>query len=86
MQIFNIGVNPLIQQLEKKLQGVTLYSLPIFGPVNEHEAQMANIKKTTSIIGYVDDLNPVITKIDEFEICNFLLLLFERASGSKFHR
>ena len=86
MQIFNIGVNPLIQQLEVKLQGVTLYSLPVFGPVEEHEERMIPMEKKTSIIGYVDDLNPVITKVEEFSICNSYLILFERASGCKFHR
>ena len=40
MQIFNIGVNPLIQQLETKLQGVTLYSLPVFGPTVETGEKM----------------------------------------------
>ena len=47
---------------------------------------MDTMKKTTSIIGYVDDLNPVITKVEEFEVCNAYLLLFEKASGCKFHR
>ena len=86
MQIFNIGVNPLIQQLESKLQGVTLYTLPVFGPMEEMEEKMSPVEKNTSIIGYVDDLNPVITKVEEFHVCNSYLLLFEMASGCKFHR
>ena len=86
MQIFNIGVNPLIQQLEIELEGVTLYSLPVLGPVEEHEERMIPMEKKTSIIGYVDDLNPVITKVEEFNILNSYLILFERASGCKFHR
>ena len=86
MQIFNIGVNPLIQQLETKLQGVTLYSLPVFGPTVETGEKMNPVKKTTSIIGYVDDLNPIITRVEEFSVCNSYLILFERASGCKFHR
>ena len=45
MQIFSIGVNPLIQILESKLQGVTLYSLPVFGPVEEQEEKMAPVEK-----------------------------------------
>ena len=32
-------------------------------------------KEETSIIGYVEDLNPVITKEEEFEVCNAYLLL-----------
>ena len=86
MQIFNIGVNPLIQLLERSLQGVTLYSLPQYGPVQEHEEILDPVTKTTSIIGYVDDLNPVITKVEEFDTCNSHLILFEKASGCKFHR
>ena len=50
MQIFNIGVNPLIQQLEIELEGVTLYSLPVLGPVEEHEERMIPMEKKTSII------------------------------------
>ena len=86
MQIFNIGVNPLIQQLEIHLQGVTLYSLPVYGPLEEYAGTMPPVQKKTSIIGYVDDLNPVITKVEEFSICNSYLILFESASGCKFHR
>ena len=86
MQIFNIGVNPLIQQLENKLEGVTLYSLPVCGPLEEHEEKIVPVEKKTSIIGYVDDLNPVITKVEEFNTLNTYLILFERASGCKFHR
>ena len=86
MQILDIGVNPLIQQLETHLQGLVLYSLPVCGPVEEHEEKMPQLEKKTSIIGYVDDLNPVITKVEEFDICNSYLILFERASGCKFHR
>ena len=86
MQMFNVGVNPLIQQLETNLKGVTLYSLPVFGPVEEMEERISPVEKKTSIIGYVDDLNPVITKVEEFEIYNSYLILCERISGCKFHR
>ena len=79
MQIFNIGVNPLIQQLERNLHGITLYSLPVCGPVSEYEVNLPPMKKNTSIIGYVDDLNPVITRKEEFEI----LFLFVTIRKSK---
>ena len=42
--------------------------------------------QTEKIIGYVDDLNPVITKPEEFEKCNSCLIKFETASGCHFHR
>ena len=47
---------------------------------------MAPVEKKTSIIGYVDNLNPVITKVEEFYTLNSFLSLFETASGCKFHR
>ena len=59
--------------------------LPVSGPTIETEERLLTVTKTTSVIGYVDDLNPVITKIEEFEICNSYLMLFEKASGCKFH-
>ena len=34
----------------------------------------------------MDDLNPVITKVEEFYTLNSFLSLFETASGCKFHR
>ena len=86
MQIFDVGVNPLIQQLERNLQGITLYRLPVLGPVREHEQRLSPIEKKTKIIGYVDDLNPIVTKVEEFKTLDFYLSIFERASGCKFHR
>ena len=86
MQIFIIGVNPIIQLLEKELEGIELYSQPIHGPVLEHEKAITPRNQTEKIIGYVDDLNPVITKPEEFEKCNSCLIKFETASGCQFHR
>ena len=46
MGIFNVGVNTVIQLLESKLEGVTLYSQPVFGPVPKNEERLPPIKST----------------------------------------
>ena len=86
MGIFNVGVNPIIQLLESKLNGVTLYSQPVLGPVLENEERICPIKHTEKTIDYVDDLNPIVTNVEEFQIVDSCLVLFEKASGCEFHR
>ena len=73
------------QQLESKSQGVSIYDLPVFGSMAEMEERISLVEKKTCIVGYVDDLNPVIAKVEEFDMCNSYLILFERVSGCKFH-
>ena len=37
-------------------------------------------------MNYVDDLNPIVTKVEEFKTVDSCLVLFEKASGCEFHR
>ena len=86
MEIFVVGVNPLLQLLEKKLKGVTLYETPIQGPLNENDIALPKFIKSGKIIGFVDDACPIVRTEAEFFIVNDCLILFEAASGCKFHR
>ena len=86
MGIFCTGVNPLIQLLEHKLEGITIYEAPVLGPILENEKPIPSIKKNEKVVGYVDDVAPFITKIEEFVILDESLKTFEKASGCKFHR
>ena len=86
MELFVVGVNPLLQLLEKKLKGVTLYKLPMQGPVKENEAALPQLVKTGKVVGFVDDACPVVTTVGEFSTVDDCLKLFESASGCKFHR
>ena len=38
------------------------------------------------LIGYADDVNPAITKMQEFSLVDMAMALFENASGCKLHR
>ena len=86
MELFVVGVNPLVQLLEKKLRGVVLYSAPIIGPVRKYETNLAPFEKTGKLVGYVDDICPVVTSKEEFFIVDKCLRLFEFSSGCMFHR
>ena len=86
MEIFVVGVNPLLQLLEHKLKGVCLYSAPLQGPVKENEPPLTPLRKTERIIGFVDDACPVVTTREEFFIVDSCLKFFELSSGCKFHR
>ena len=41
MGIFCSGVNPLLQLLEHKLEGITIYEAPVLGPVTEKEKHLS---------------------------------------------
>ena len=86
MEIFVVGVNPLLQLLNKKLKGITLYKAPIHGPLRENDSTLPHLVKTEKVVGYVDDACPVVTSVDEFFTVDSCLKLFESASGCKFHR
>ena len=86
MQLFNIGVNPLLQLLESNLQGITIYSMPRAGPLNENQESIPDLEQNEKLVAYVDDIMPFLTKEEEFSVLNKCLILFEQASGCRFHR
>ena len=40
MTWFAYGIYPLLYYLDKRLAGITIYSLPVLGPVDEHAAPL----------------------------------------------
>ena len=62
MQLFNIGVNPLLQLLESKLQGITMYSMPRAGPIEKVQMSIPDLEQTEKLVAYVDDIMPFLTK------------------------
>ena len=86
MQLFNIGVNPLVQLLECSLKGVSIYSMPRAGPVEEDQENIPALEQREKVVSYVDDIMPFITEENEFYILDECLKLFEKASGCRFHR
>ena len=78
---FAYGIDPLITYLDRRLQGITIYSTPMLGPT-----PLPPCKENFKLIAYVDDVKPAITAMHEFILVDQASLLFENASGCELHR
>ena len=83
---FSYGIDPLINYLEKRLKGITIYSTPTLGPTLPRTPPLPHLKEVYRLIAYVDDVKPAITSMNEFLIVDRASLLFENASGCELHR
>ena len=84
--LFCYGIDPHLEWLERRLRGITIYSMPAAGPLMENETLPLTVKETYRVVGYIDDVKPAITAMNEFVIVDQGSALFERASGCKLHR
>ena len=83
---FSYGIDPLISYLDKRLQGITVYSTPMYGPTLPASPPLPNKKESFRLLAYVDDVKPAITSMSEFKLVDTASLLFEKASGCELHR
>ena len=58
----------------------------MFGQVFPHEKFPADITETFKVIGYIDDVKPVVTSLEEITLIDEGSSIFEAASGCKLHR
>ena len=72
---FCYGIDPLLDWLEKRLKCIPIYTMDIFNAPNSTE--------TYKVMGYVDDIKPGITSVEEFSLVDRGSALFEAASGCK---
>ena len=84
---FGYGIDPLLVYLERRLQGILIYSLPVQGPaLLGHGHTLPHLETRYKVIGYLDDCKPAITSMAEFQLVDTACSLFERSSGCKLHR
>ena len=83
---FAYGIDPLVSYLEKRLQGITIYSTPMLGPTLPGTPRLPPQAEVYKLIAYVDDVKPAITSMNEFLLVDRASLLFENASGCELHR
>ena len=84
---FCYGIDPLLTYLEKRLQGILIYSLPVHGPVLHGQGGLLPPLETRyKVEGYLDDCKPAITSMAEFQLVDTACNLFEKSSGCKLHR
>ena len=86
MDLFCMGIDPLLHRLERQLQGILIASVPVQGPSLQGMAPLPRFEQRYKLIGYADDNKPAITSMEEFVTVDNSLALFESASGCKLHR
>jgi hypothetical protein len=82
---FCYGTDPLLVYLDKRLQGIPIYSLPVQGPVQPGQV-LHHLETRYKVQVYLDDCKPAITSMSEFQLVDSACSLFERSSGCKLHR
>ena len=84
---FCFGIDPLIMYLERRLRGILIHSVPVLGPVLQHQVSpLPPLETRYKVQGYLDDCKPAITSMSEFVLVDRACRLFEESSGCRLHR
>ena len=86
MNWFAIAIDPLLTYLERRLQGIPIYHLPVQGPVHQEQQPLPPLQESYKVIGFADDVKPSVSTMGEFELVDRAAQLFERSSGNRLHR
>ena len=84
--LYNYSVDPLLTYLEKRLQGITIFKQKTLGPKHPKFGFPKPIESRFKLAGYIDDIKTSVSNIQEFQILDRALQLFEASSGCKLHR
>ena len=84
---FCYGIDPLLIWLGNRLQGITIHSAKVLGPLNhDQKTPLKNFEYKYKVVGFCDDIKPAIITMDEFRIADLGASMFEKSSGCKLHR
>ena len=84
--LFCFGIDPHLTWLDSRLRGIDIYRMPVAGPTLTSESFPITISETYRVLGYIDDVKPAITSMNEFILVDEGSSLFEKASGCILHR
>ena len=56
--LFCYGIDPHIEWLFRRLQGIPIYRMPVAGPVLPAEPSPPCIEEVYKVFGYIDDIKP----------------------------
>ena len=84
--LFCFGIDPHIAWLERRLKGILIYKQSAEGPTLPGTIFRPQVETRYKIIGYIDDIKPAVTSMNEFQIIDRGAALFEGASGCALHR
>ena len=87
MHWFAYGIDPLLDYLDKRLEGILIHSLPLHGPCPAGDPDtLPRLEQRYKVVGYADDMKTAVTSMQEFALVDRASSLFERSSGCKLHR
>ena len=86
MNWFGYEIDPLLIYLENHLEGIPIFSLPVSGPSEEHQAGPPPLVEKYKVYGLADDIKPGVSNMSEFAVVERAALHFEKSSGNKLHR
>lgn len=85
--LFCYGIDPHLLDLQAQLLGIPVYSMPVLGPADKGEQfPLSPLVERYITIGYIDDIKPAVTCMNEFAIIDNSSALFEASSGCQLHR
>ena len=86
MNWFGYAIDPLLEYLAKRLQGIPIISLPVSGPQELGKPRPEPLTEKYKVFGLADDVKPSVSSMSEFAIVDRGATLFERSSGNQLHR
>ena len=71
MDWFAMGIDPLLNYLDRRLVGIPVISLPVLGPPEEgQKGPLSNLVERFKVMASCDDLKPAICSIEEFLVAD----------------
>ena len=87
MNWFSYAIDPLLCLLERKLEGIPIYSIPVHGPAERGRRRLAPlVVERYKVLGLADDVKPSVCTMHEFSIVEHGARAFELATRNKLHR
>ena len=84
--LFCFGIDPHITWLERRLSGILIYKQAALGPLLPGAIFQPQVEARYKVLGYIDDIKPAVTSMNEFKIIDRGAAIFEAASGCILHR
>ena len=86
MKWFSFTIDPLLVYLDRRLAGIPIISLPVFGPCQERKPCPVPIVERYKVYGLADDVKPSVSTMADFKLVDSAAALFERSSDNYLHR
>ena len=86
MLFFCYVIDPILHSLNSLLTGFTRLSIPLHGPLSQHQSSPSLLSDTLKLISYANDLKPFIRTMEEISLIIEECSRLELALGVQLHR